>query len=411
VLLACLPIAVFHLIRLIRRQKVDVINCHYLTPHFIHLVIAARLAGVRTVISVQGADIDAYATADWAHKILSRGILRRADCIVACSKALARQVAETFPDVGEKATWVHNGLTLKPHMPAQELAVPTPFLLCVSRHVHKKGIDSLLRAFALVSNELKELSLVLVGDGPLLSEHKVLATRLQVERKVMFAGEVAFEDVPSYFAQCSAYVLPSRAEPFGLVLLEAAYYAKPMVCTSVGGVPEIITNGVDGAMVEPDDPAAMAMEILTILRDRDLGRRLEAMRHAKLLLNDSCGKIASGITSISSRDRLALLCPLLHRKGNRPRAMTSAWLQRTYNEPRTAVSGIGATGCRGADGQANGDALSAGLSPAIAPAPERLSRHGGEHRSQVPISGLEPGSAGREHSVQDEGPVHADGHR
>jgi glycosyltransferase involved in cell wall biosynthesis len=121
---------------------------------------------------------------------------------------------------------------------------------------------------------MKQLSLVLVGDGPLLSEHKILATRLQIERQVLFVGEVAFKNVPSYFAQCTVYVLPSRSEPFGLVLLEAADYGKPIVCTRVGGVPEIITDGVDGVIVEPDDPASMAAEILTILRDGDLGRRL-----------------------------------------------------------------------------------------------------------------------------------------
>lgn len=274
VLLAYLPVAIFHLARLIRREKVDVINCHYLTPHFIHLVIAARLLGVPIVVSVHGADVDDHATADWAHKVLTHGILRGATRVVACSQALASQVVETFPETRGKVTWVHNGLRAEPHKAVQELVVPSPFLLCVSRHVHKKGIDILLRAFALVCKEMKQLSLVLVGDGPLLSEHKILATRLQIERQVLFVGEVAFKNVPSYFAQCTVYVLPSRSEPFGLVLLEAADYGKPIVCTRVGGVPEIITDGVDGVIVEPDDPASMAAEILTILRDGDLGRRL-----------------------------------------------------------------------------------------------------------------------------------------
>ena len=61
VFFAYLPITFFHLARLIRRKKIDVINCHYLTPYFIHLVIAARLLRVPVVVSVHGADIDGYA--------------------------------------------------------------------------------------------------------------------------------------------------------------------------------------------------------------------------------------------------------------------------------------------------------------------------------------------------------------
>ena len=110
-----------------------------------------------------------------------------------------------------------------------------PFLLCVCRHVHKKGVDTLLRAFALIRRDVPDMSLVLVGDGPLLEEHQALARTLRIETRVVFAGNVAHADVPAFFAACTMFVLPSRAEPFGMVLLEAAYYKKAIVCTRVGG--------------------------------------------------------------------------------------------------------------------------------------------------------------------------------
>ena len=150
--------------------------------------------------------------------------------------------------------------------------------MSVCRHVHKKGIDTLLRAFALVSGEVQTLSLVLVGDGPLLEEHKLLARTLGIQDRVAFMGSVAHDDVSDFFSACTLFVLPSRDEPFGLVLLEAAYHKKGIVCTRVGGVPEIITDGVNGRMVEPNDPAAMAAQILTLLRDPDFAAQLG--RHA-----------------------------------------------------------------------------------------------------------------------------------
>lgn len=201
--------------------------------------------------------------------------MRGAHRIVACSEALARQTIEVFPDVRRKVTFVHNGVDLsRDAETTQPCARPQPFVLCVCRHVRKKGIDTLLHAFALVVREAPGLSLVLVGGGPLLEEHKSLARTLGVERHVVFMGEVAHAEVPPLFAACALFVLPSRAEPFGLVLLEAAYYRKGIVCTRVGGIPEIITNGVDGVLVEPDDPASMAAEILALFGNPELATQL-----------------------------------------------------------------------------------------------------------------------------------------
>jgi glycogen synthase len=281
--LAYLPVVFLHLRRLIRRHKIDVINCHYLTPYFIHLVITARLLRVPVVISVHGAEIDSFGTEDWMYKALLRAIMCGANRIVACSRALAKQTSDTFPDMQGKISWVHNALTCARPEGTHSPSVSQPFILCVCRHVYKKGVDTLLRAFALICDDAPGVSLVLVGDGPLFAEHKLLAAKLQIGDRVVFMGEVAHADVMSFFSKCAVYVLPSRAEPFGLVLLEAASYKKPIVCTSVGGVPEIITHGVNGLMCAPDDPAGMAAAVLSVLQSPNLARRLGCAAYETLL--------------------------------------------------------------------------------------------------------------------------------
>jgi glycosyltransferase involved in cell wall biosynthesis len=275
VFLVYVPIALLHLVRLLHRKKIDVINCHFLTPYFIHLIIAARLVRVPVVVSVHGADIDSYAQLGLVERWLFRRIMRGADRIVACSGALARQTIEAFPDTRGKVSYVYNGVNLAHYVPVPHTrALPRPFLLGVCRHVRKKGVDTLLRAFAVVARDVPELSLVLVGAGPLLDEHKALARSLRLEDRVAFMGEVAHDEVSSFFAACTLFVLPSRAEPFGLVLLEAAYHGKAIVATRVGGVPEIIASGVNGVLVEPDDPGGMAAQILTLLNQPELARQL-----------------------------------------------------------------------------------------------------------------------------------------
>lgn len=283
--LASLPFSLFSLARLIRRHRVDVINCHYLTQHFLHFVIAGRLLRVPVVVSVHGADVDHYARAGRVARLVLRLVMRGAHTIVACSEAMARQTADAFPEVRAKVTHVHNGLVLEDvagDEPARA-APARPFVLCVCRQVAKKGVDTLLRAFALIADELPEVSLVVAGDGPLLAEHQALARTLDLGARVRFLGGVPAAQVHALMAACSLVVVPSRAEPFGLVVLEAAYHGKAIVCTRVGGMPEIITDEVDGLMVDPDDPAAMAKSMAALLRNPELAAALGARAHETLM--------------------------------------------------------------------------------------------------------------------------------
>jgi glycosyltransferase involved in cell wall biosynthesis len=269
------PISTFHLVRLIRRKRVDAINCHFLAPYLIHLVVAARLVGVPVILSLHGAEVDYYtADADWWHRILFRAIVRSARRIVTCSAALARQTEEAFPDAADKVTFVHNGVDLSSFVNSGSGSpLPESFVLCVARHVSKKGLDVLLRAFVDVVRDFPQISLVFVGSGPLLEEHKALAAQLGIERQVAFKGDVPHDEIAIFFERCKLFVLPSRAEPFGIVLLEAAYYRKGIVCTRVGGIPEIIDDGVSGLIVDPDCPSCIAASVLRLLHNPDLASR------------------------------------------------------------------------------------------------------------------------------------------
>jgi glycosyltransferase involved in cell wall biosynthesis len=284
VFLLYLPLVLLHLIPLIRRRRIDVINCHYLDPYFLDLVIAGRLTGVPVVISVHGADVDGVASSGQAARLAYKFIIRGASRIVACSEALAQQVVSLFPNATNKVTYVHNALDLGGHAKQNsDRTLPRRFILSVSRHVHKKGIDTLLRAFAMIANDYPDVSLILVGDGPLSAEYRALAIQLNIDRQAVFAGEVAHEEVSIFFERCAFFVLPSRAEPFGVVLLEAAQRRRGILATRVGGVPEIVSDGVSGMLVRPDDPQAMADCIRVLLNHPDMADHLGANAYRNLI--------------------------------------------------------------------------------------------------------------------------------
>jgi glycosyltransferase involved in cell wall biosynthesis len=284
VALAYLPLTTFYLVRLIRRHKIDVINCHYLAEYFVHLAIVARLLRLPLVVSVHGADIDRYWTVRPIQRLLLRLVMRGAHRVVACSKAMADETARAFPDVRAKLTHVHNGL-IPDHLPAPRTPpdISRPFILSVCRQVAKKGTDTLLRAFAQVPRGSPGVRLVVIGDGPDLEKHRALAGTLGIEHQVTFLGDTTRDDVLAFCSACTVFVLSSRAEPFGLVLLEAAYYKRSIVCTAVGGVPEVITDGVSGFVVPPDDPTALAERIVTLLGNPRLRERFGARAHETLM--------------------------------------------------------------------------------------------------------------------------------
>ena len=279
-----LPVTLFHLVRLLRHEKIDAVNCHYLAEYFVHLVLAARLVGVPVVISVHGADVDRYARASRAQRFLLRLVMRGAHQIVACSEAMARQTSQIFPGAGAKVTHIHNGLDLAGFARAEGTPMTrSPYVLSVCRQVAKKGVDTLLRAFTLLQRDFPDLELVVIGDGPVLDENRALARTLGVERRVTFLGDMTRARVLPYVARCAVFVVPSRAEPFGLVVLEAAYYKRAMVCTRVGGIPEIVTDSDSAFLVRPDDHVGMAHKLAVILRDPALAARLGARAHQALM--------------------------------------------------------------------------------------------------------------------------------
>ena len=195
------------------------------------------------------------------------------DAIVAPSNAFLQDVLRTFPAVQKKATVTHNGIDLT-EISCRELDKSNGerrrYLLCVADQNKKKGLDTLIDAFARLLPSAPDLTLVLAGDGKLRSELENLAHNLRVHDRIEFVGWKGRSDVANLLHGCKIFVLPSRSEPFGIAIVEAMACKKPVVASAVGGIPEIIQTGKNGILVEPDNPAALADAILDLLNDSRL---------------------------------------------------------------------------------------------------------------------------------------------
>ena len=168
-----------------------------------------------------------------------------------------------------------------------------------------KGQDTVIRALPAVLEQVPDVSYVLVGDGPDRRRLEQLAREQGVADAVIFAGEVPEQDLPDYYNLCDAFVMLSRdrrlktggslGEGFGIVFLEAAACAKPVVGGRSGGIPEAVSDGVSGLLADPTSVPAVARTITQLLQDPDLAHRLGEQARRRVLEHftwqKSCGDL------------------------------------------------------------------------------------------------------------------------
>ena len=150
--------------------------------------------------------------------------------------------------------------------------VGRPRVLFVGRLAPQKGVRALVAAAGLLEDESAQV--LLVGDGPERPALEREAERLGVNGRLHFVGFLAHERLPAVMSHADLLVLPSLYEELGTVLLEAMQAGLPIVASKTGGIPDVIEDGVNGMLVPPGDPKAIALAIDRLLANRDLARRL-----------------------------------------------------------------------------------------------------------------------------------------
>jgi len=157
----------------------------------------------------------------------------------------------------------------------------------VARLEPEKGHPTLLEAWPLVLRAVPDAYLLIVGEGSRREALEAQTRDLRIAHRVVFTGRR--DDVPSVTAALDVAVLPSYREAQGLSILEALALSRPVVASNVGGIPEMITDAVNGILVPPHDPDALAAAIIRLLRDHPfadtLGRAGHDMVHERFCID------------------------------------------------------------------------------------------------------------------------------
>ncbi len=273
--------AMLSLAKWLRGQGVQIIHCHF-SRDLWTVVPAARLAGrVPTVLIKHVGTM--RPKCDVAHRWLFRNVSE----VWAISRVIRDNLLATHPLRPERVKVVHQGVDLRRFcVPASErrrvrqefgFAESSLVVGTIGRLEPGKGHLEFLRMAAEVARQVPESAFLVVGAATRGEEFRAepihrLAAELNLGPRLVFAG--FRHDVPAVLAAMDVFAFPSRAEAFGLVLIEAMAAGVPVVSTASDGVLDIVVDGHSGLLVPPQDVEGLTKAVLRMLREPELRRSL-----------------------------------------------------------------------------------------------------------------------------------------
>ena len=289
-------IAAVHLARLIRRLRPDVLHTHTAKAGAVGRV-AALLAGRRrprvVVHTFHGHVLRGYfgAAGSLVFRVIETALARITDSLVAVSPEVRDELVRLGVAPERKFTVIRLGIDLEPRVACDEdpAAIRARIGVAADRFVvgwfgrmtAVKRTDDLLDALAALRERGVDALLLLVGDGDDRERLERLAHGRGLARSVLFLGYQ--EDVARWYAACDAIVLTSANEGTPVTLIESLAAGRPVVATRVGGVPDVVEEGVTGFLVRPGDTHAIAERLALLAADPERRRSMGAAGREQVL--------------------------------------------------------------------------------------------------------------------------------
>jgi glycosyltransferase involved in cell wall biosynthesis len=272
--------------RFLRRERIDVLHAHKFGSNMWGTAIG-RMARVPVIVahehtwSFEGQPLRRLGD----RELIARG----SSAFIAVSQEDRRRMIEVEGIDPEDVMFLPNGIPAPPPPSGAdvraELGIPAqaPVIGTVSVMRPQKALDVLLRASRRLADEFPGLRVLIAGEGDRREALEELTAELGLQDTVMFLG--VRTDVPDVLAALDVAVSTSDFEGSPLSVMEYMEAARPVVATRVGGVPDLIDDGVHGRLVEPQDPDAFAAAVAEVLRDparaAEMGRRAQERRRAE----------------------------------------------------------------------------------------------------------------------------------
>ena len=272
------------LVQVARAHRLDIIHAHYAIPHAAAAYLARQILAVsggsvpRTITTLHGTDVTILGS-DPSYRETVAFCIDQSDAVTTVSASLRDDTRRDMA-VKSEIVVIPNFLDCDVHRRAPDPALRARFCAPEERLVTHmsnlrpvKQLDAVVRVFAGI-RERVPARLLIIGEGPELSRTEQLIEQLGVTAHVELVGEA--QDVVALLSVSDLFLLPSLQESFGLSALEAMACGVPVVASNVGGLPEVVADGVTGFLHRPDDIEHMVQSAIGILSDAALHARMAA---------------------------------------------------------------------------------------------------------------------------------------
>ncbi len=274
-------------------------HLHFIAPEYHYFRILKIFLGLRFIVTLHGSDVMRYHERSWLARALVRFTLRGACRVVAVSNALRESAIQRFPFLRNKLTVVHNGvdITKIKSVIAKRSSDPTafhqkPYFVTAGGLLPVKGYDIAIRAWRLLRDRGIDVDLLMLGDGVLSHQHEALINELGLKGHVHLLGTQSAHVVWQLMSRSTGVVVPSRQEGLPFVVIEAGVAGVPVIASSVGGIPEVIRNGIDGILVPSENSEALSTAVIQIVTNPDFASNLAESLHERVIADFSAQTMA-----------------------------------------------------------------------------------------------------------------------
>jgi N-acetyl-alpha-D-glucosaminyl L-malate synthase BshA len=270
------------IVDVVLKHKIDLLHVHYAIPHAYASFMAKKMLAdegvmVPLITTLHGTDITLVGSHPFYKKAVQFSI-NHSEYVTSVSQSLKEDTNRLFEiskDIKVIPNFIDSSKINIKEVPCEkgQIAPQDQMIIThISNFRPLKRVIDILKIFKKVSKHLN-IKLLMVGDGP----DKVRAMRYcrahEMEDSVLFLGKS--NEIDEILCFSDLFLLPSEQESFGLAALEAMAHGVPVVCTQVGGLPEVVENGVSGYLSPVGDISGMAQHVIHILEDKDRHRRFK----------------------------------------------------------------------------------------------------------------------------------------
>ena len=257
----------------------SIIHCHWSIAGLIG-VFAGKLFKKKVVLMMHGAEVFVL-----GKNPVLKFVLKNIDYLISNSTFTEKKTLRIYPVLNHKV--ISPGVDINRFYPQKKIpnlrkilniSESDIFILAIGKFIPRKGFEYLIKAFNIIVNQRKitNIKLRIGGRGPLKKKYETMIKKYALNDCISFLGYIKDEEIPSYFTEADIFVLPSivddrgDTEGLGVVLIEALACRTPCIASNVGGIMDVLNDGINGFLVKQKNDVDLAEKVLKLANNKEL---------------------------------------------------------------------------------------------------------------------------------------------